>query len=219
MTRGWIDATEPIRDALPAWPGDPSTILRPLAPRGPFRVSKLSLSTHAGTHVDAPRHWRGFRGSVDAIRADVLAGPAVVARSRARELVTADDLAHALERRPVRLLVRTRNSDNEFADLVRSGRFVALSPDAALAALRAGVRLLGVDGPSVDPASSRDWPVHRLFLGAGRVLLEGLRLRAVRAGACELMALPLRLEGGDGAPARVFVRAARPAQVARPRGR
>lgn len=208
---GWIDATEPIRSGLPVWPGDPKVDLRPLAPRGPFRVSRLVLSTHAGTHVDPPWHFvfgRGTRArrSVDEIDPGRLAGGAIVARSPARDLVAAEDLAAALALRPLRLLVRTRNSARDFAALVASGDFVALSEDAARAAVRAGVRLLGIDGPSVDPAASRDYPAHRICLEAGCVLVEGLRLRRVRPGACDLMALPLRLLRGDGAPARVFVR-------------
>jgi arylformamidase len=203
----WIDATEPIRSGLPVWPGDPAVILRPLLSRGPFRVSRLSLSTHAGTHIDPPYHWRSGRQTVDEIRADLLAGTATVVRSFSRDLVSAADVADALEARPRRLLIRTANSGRDFSGLVLRGGFVAVSEEAARAVVRAGVRLLGIDGPSVDPARSRDWPAHRICLEAGCVLLEGLRLRRIGAGACELMALPLRLERGDGAPARVFIRA------------
>lgn len=214
--RGWIDATEPIRSGLPAWPGDPRALVRPLAPRGRFRVSRLSLSTHAGTHVDPPYHVvfgpgskavrARVRRTVDEIAPEVLVGVAVVARSAARSLVPEADLAAALAQRPRRLLVRTGNSSRDFSSLVTEGDFVALSEAAARAVVRAGVRLLGIDGPSVDPAASRDHPAHRICLAAGCVLVEGLRLGRVRSGECDLLALPLRLLRGDGAPARVFVR-------------
>jgi arylformamidase len=129
--------------------------------------------------------------------------------------VPARDLEQALRARPRRLLVATANSSRDFASLVRTGRFVSLSREAARAAVRAGVRLLLFDGPSVDPARDTDWPAHRILLGARCAIVEGVRLARVRAGRCDVVALPLRLLRGDGSPARVLVRA----QVRRRRGR
>jgi arylformamidase len=202
----WIDASEPVRPSLPAWPGDPAVRLVSLAARGPFRVSRLSLSTHAGTHVDPPLHYGAGRRSVDEIAPGVFVGEGIVVRSRARALVPARDVEAALGARPLRLLVKTSNSARDFAGLVRSGKFVALSEEAALAAVRAGVRIVLFDGPSVDPARGADWPAHRVLLGAGCAIVEGVRLGRVRPGPCDVVALPLRLERGDGSPARVLVR-------------
>jgi arylformamidase len=71
----------------------------------------------------------------------------------------------------------------------------------------AGVRLVGLDGPSADPPGAADLPAHRTLLAARVVILEGLDLSGVPPGAYELLCLPLRLRDGDGAPARVVLRA------------
>jgi len=215
----WIDVTEPLGPGLRVWPGDPEVRIEPVARRGRFRVSRLTLSTHAGTHVDPPRHWFRGRLAVDAIPPRMLAGEAVVVTVPRARLVRAEDLAAALAARPRRVLVKTANSSRDFSRLVASGSFAALSAEAARAVVAAGVELLGIDGPSVDPGESRDFPAHRTLLENGVVIVEGLRLARVGRGRVEVVAAPLKLVGADGAPARVFVRRLSRPSVGPPRRR
>ena len=91
--------------------------------------------------------------------------------------------------------------------------FVALDRSAAQAVIGRGIRLVGLDALSVDLGSVEGFPVHRALLGRGVVVVEGLRLAEVPPGPCDLVCLPLRIRGGDGAPARVLVRPRRPGRT------
>jgi len=108
---------------------------------------------------------------------------------------------------PERLLLKTRNSDRWAAGAPFDERFVALEESAASWCVERGVRLVGVDYLSVEPFGSgkRGHPVHLTLLGAGVVIVEGVDLHAVEPGDYELVCAPLKLESGDGAPARVFL--------------
>lgn len=203
-----FDVTLPIHPGMPVYEGDPEVSIRKwlsLDGGGAANVSLLSLGSHTGTHVDAPLHFRSGAPGVDRLPLDVLIGPA-----RVYDLAVADPI-DATSLRGVdlgvypRVLFKTRNSA-----AWREGRsgtdFVALSGDAARILVKAGVLLVGLDGPSADRFSSTDFPVHHTLLDAGVVILEGLDLSAVPPGDYELLCLPLKLRGGDGAPARVVLR-------------
>ena len=173
-------------------------------PRGdPVNVSLLGLGSHTGTHVDAPRHLVDGAPGVDTLALDALAGPAlVVERDRVRCLEATDlhrlDLP-ALRAHP-RLLFKARGVGRH------PDRSVTLSSEAARLLVQAGVRLIGVEGASVDDASAPDLPAHRLLLGAGIIILENLDLSTVPPGWYELLCLPLKIEGGDAAPVRALLR-------------
>lgn len=203
-----FDVTLPIHSGMPVYEGDPEVSIRKwLSPGGvgAASVSLLSLGSHTGTHVDAPLHFREGAPGVDRLPLDVLIGPA-----RVYDLALADHI-DATSLRGVdlgaypRVLFKTRNS-------AASGKgqpckeFVALAGDAARLLVEAGVRLIGLDGPSADPYSSTDFPAHHALLDAGVVIVEGLDLSAVPPGDYELLCLPLKIRGGDGAPARVVLR-------------
>jgi arylformamidase len=183
------------------WDGDPDVSFEPAASLetgDPANLTRLGLGSHTGTHVDAPLHFLPGGDGVDRLPLDALIGPALVldlthveADVRAADL----DFPAGAER----LLLKTPNSRlwerDEFAP-----EHVALEPDAARLLVERGVRLVGVDYLSVGSPET-----HRILLAAGVVPLEGLDLREVEAGAYRLVALPLRLEGVDGAPARVVL--------------
>jgi arylformamidase len=155
--------------------------------------------------VDAPRHFIEGGESVDRIPLDRLIGPAVVLELPAQEpeIGAAELRSHDLQGM-VRVLLRTRNSDllnrAQF-----SSEYRALALDAAEHLLSRGVMLVGIDYLSIERFGSEDYPVHRLLLERGVVIVEGLDLSGVAAGSYELFCLPLRLEGLDGAPARVVL--------------
>jgi arylformamidase len=197
------DISLPLSDQLPVWPGDPPvTLARVGDPAGPW-VSRLGLGSHAGTHVDAPAHFIPGGATVDRLPLEVLIGPAWVVHLPGPGPLAAADLAAAgIPAGVARLLLRTRNSDSrsEFAPDI-----VALAPDASDWLLARGVRLMGIDAPSFEPCESPGEPVHRALLSAGVVILEGLALAGIVPGAYQLVCLPLRLAGGDGAPARAIL--------------
>jgi arylformamidase len=166
------------------------------------------MSAHAGTHVDAPFHFIQDAIKVDKIPVDTLVGPAwVCVVSDSVRAVTADVLeAAGIPSDTRRLLLATSNSALWAGPGGHmSEAYVYLSEDAAGWLVRREVSLVGIDYLSVDPFTSPDHPAHSLLLSAGIVIVEVLDLRGVPSGPCGLWCLPLRIAGGDGAPARVIL--------------
>jgi arylformamidase len=189
---------------MSSYPGDPPYSLESLG-TGAFRISKLSMSSHAGTHVDAPLHFSATGTPVDQLPLEILLGKARVVELSARERVERRDLEEVDLRDDLRVLLKTRMS----GQMLKGGYHedhVYLTEDAALYLVQAGIKLVGFDYLSVDRAGSSDFPAHHALLGAGVVLVEGLDLSEVEPGEYEMACLPLRLAGGDGAPARVVLR-------------
>lgn len=175
----------------------------------PFNVSRLHLGTHTGTHVDAPFHFIQQGLTVDRLPLDILVGPALVLDLEDLPGLTIQPLDLAALHPPrstTRLLLKTRNSylwadrQNEFEQ-----KYVHLDTKAAAWLVQRGIRLVGLDYLSVEAFASTTYKVHQTLLEAGLVVVEGLDLSAVPAGPCQLICLPLKIEGGDGAPARVVV--------------
>jgi arylformamidase len=204
------DISLTISPSMPTWPDDPRVELTLAASmdRGdPYNLTRLSMSAHTGTHVDAPHHFLNDHRSVDALPLEVLTGPCYVTQ-------LPDDVdeisAEVLERVPIgdgttRLLFGTRNSkiwargENEF-----QRDFVAVSVDGAEWLTAHGIKLVGVDYLSVAPFSDGA-PTHTILLKAGVVIIEGLNLSQVPRGFYDLYCLPLKLSGADGAPARAIL--------------
>jgi arylformamidase len=207
----WIDVSVPVRDGMIVYAGDPEVRIERVTDisRGdPANVSRMELGAHTGTHVDAPLHFLDGAPGVDRLALDALIGPAVVADARgARGDVDAAALA-ALDvpAGTERLLLRTRNEGLWDRDGFTRD-YVGVTDDAARALVDMGVWLVGIDYLSIAPASDPA-PTHTTLLGAGVVIVEGLDLREAPPGDYELVVLPLRLVGGDGAPARALLRPA-----------
>lgn len=202
------DVTVPLSSILAAYPGDPSVDIVPvaqLAQGDVANVSRVTLSSHSGTHLDAPRHFYALGATVDTLDLSILLGPARVCAIGSTSHITADDL-RGLDLQGVRrLLFKTPNA----VLWDRPGfqhNYVALKASAAHLLVERGVDLVGIDYLSIDAFECQDFPVHRTLLGAGVLILEGLDLRAVPPGDYELIALPLLLRDGDGAPARFLLR-------------
>jgi arylformamidase len=203
MPRTLIDVTLPITDNLPVWPGDPPVHLTRVSDDLPV-LSGLSMSCHAGTHVDAPAHFLAGGAGVDALPLDVLTGPAWVVHFAGLNPLTATMFAGAaIPTGTQRLLICSDNSDRVVEAF--DPDFVALAPDAAAWLLDRGIRLVGIDGPSIEAYDAPGDPVHRALLAAGVIIVENLALAGVSPGAYELICLPLPIAGCDGAPARVVL--------------
>jgi arylformamidase len=203
------DISLPVSESLPVWPGDPPiriTHTAHLDKGDEATVSWLNFGAHTGTHVDAPAHFVTGGIGVDRLDLDLLVGPALVVHALEVDALSAD-LLESLEIPPgtERVLFRTRNSElwARHADQFDE-RFVAITEDGAHWLVARGARLVGVDylsvAPFCDPA-----PTHQILLGADIIAVEGLDLGQVPPGWYQLVCLPVKLVGGDGAPARAIL--------------
>ncbi len=203
MLNDWFDATLPISERMVVWPGDPAPRLEPVATlaQDGVALTRLVLSSHCGTHVDAPAHFLAGGATVDMLPLAALVGPVQVIDCPGQGPVDWREL-EAVEGE--RLLIRTGASAGLKAGLFDTA-YRGLSV-AAATRLASRVRLVGIDTLSIEPFQAGDYPVHRTLLGAGVVIVEGVDLERVRPGRYDMTALPLRLVGCDGSPARVLLR-------------
>ena len=202
------DVTLPIYTGMIKYPGDArATITRRRSIRSGDNVnmSNLELSSHTGTHIDAPLHFEENGASIDEIPLDALIGPAKLIDLEGIETVDENHLRDADIEGHSRVLIRTSNSallnKPEFTD-----DYVSMTTAAARYLVEHGIKLLGIDYLSVEKLKSSDWGVHHALLGNGVVVIEGLDLRAPPPGEYELICLPLPLRGCDGSPARAVLR-------------
>jgi arylformamidase len=205
----YFDLSLPISEKLITYPGDPPIRLSAHASIGDgddANVTRLSFGSHTGTHVDAPLHFIDGARAIDEIPLDVLIGPVLVAEfDRGTTAIGEAELRAAGVSGETRVLLSTRN--REFLDEEEFREdFTWLSGEGADYLLRAGVKLVGIDYLSIEEFGADEPVAHRKLLERDVVILEGVDLRGVPAGRYELICLPLRLAGLDGAPARVVLR-------------
>lgn len=204
-----IDISVPLSPNVPIWPGSRGIRLlwsKRLNDGDECNNSHLHCDTHTGTHVEAPSHYLEQGATVEQLSLDVLIGPAIVAYLPMVSAITASDLAKlALPPGTKRLLLRTLNSELWAAKITEFREdYVALTSDAAQWIVRKGIRLIGVDYLSVGSYRDRV-ATHLILLQAGVVVIEGLNLYNVDSQEYELVCLPLKLEGAEGAPARAIL--------------
>lgn len=170
----------------------------------PNNSSSVTMSVHSGTHVDAPFHFVPDGLTIESLPLDPFIGPARVCAVDPVNQITAADLPKIELKGETRVLFKTRNS-RLLHRPAYDPDFVAFSREAAEALVGLGVKLVGLDYLSVARADEQV-PVHRAFLDHGVVLLEGIDLSHVPPGRYELIALPIKLHGSDGAPCRAVLR-------------
>lgn len=201
-----IDISPVVSPALAVFPGDtpPSReVLLDLRRGDPLTLSTLKTTVHVGAHLDAPSHYGADAETIEALPLERALGVCEVVRvdALARARLSPGDLPGPP--RAERLLIAT----GSYPDPSRFDEgFAALSPELVEWLDGFGVRLVGVDTPSVDLSDSKELPTHGACLAAGMTILEGLVLDAVTPGIYELVALPLRLEGFDASPVRAVLR-------------
>lgn len=205
----FYDATLPMHHEMVTFPGDPRFDITPLSRRSKgddFNLSLISMGTHAGTHVDSPKHYLQGGAAVDEIPLDVLVGPGIVLDMRGMAWIDDKALATAPLGRHRRVLLKT-----DSGPLLSSGRFhenfVYLTQSGARYLIDKGVMLIGIDSLSIECSTNTGGQVHRMLLESGTVIVEGALLLEVPPGAYEIICLPLRIKCGDGAPARLLLRA------------
>lgn len=202
------DISVPVMNGGVVYPGNPEIHISPqqdMSTGGSSNVSLLTIGSHTGTHVDAPKHMIPDGGGIETLPLDALIGPALV--------VEFDDSVMAvteayLRAQPIagheRVLLKTRNST-----FIRERDFhpdyTYLAPDGAEYLVSLGVRLVGIDYLSIEQFHSGHHRTHKTLLSRGIVIVEGLDLSVPPAGRYDMYCLPVLLAGIDGAPARAVL--------------
>jgi arylformamidase len=205
-----IDVSVLLTPDIATYPGNPQFEITPvhrLAAGDSANNSRLTMGTHTGTHVDAPKHFIDDRPGVDAMSLDLLIGRARVVDMPVRGGVTAKHLEDAGLREDIRVLLRTPNSKlwNNTKEPFHE-EYTHLTGEAAKFLVDQGVKVVGVDYLSVEKFHSPAHPAHHALLGANVIIIEGLNLSEAEPGVYEMYCLPLKVKGADGAPARVVLK-------------
>lgn len=207
MKNKLFDISPAITPAIPVWPGDTpmqQDFIASIGPQCPVNIGRLTLSTHTGAHADGPLHYHQDGAPIGQVPLDVYIGPCrVVHCLDARSAIQPEQLAPFLKGCPPRLLIRTYRQ----APLSQwHSDFCAVAPDTIHLLAAHGVRLVGVDTPSLDPETSKTMDAHHAVYHHGLAILEGLVLDDVAPGDYELIALPLKLTTLDASPVRAILR-------------
>lgn len=193
---------------MPFYPGDPGAEIKParqICDGAIANLSLLKLGSHSGTHIDAPHHFFDGGKTVDRLSLETLVGPVrVLDLTGIESTIDREQLESSGLEGVTRLLLKTSNS-GLWSSPDFSEDYVSLSGPAADYLVNLGIVLLGIDYLSIEQFKSEDYHVHHALLGAGVVVLEGIDLGRVEAGDYELVCLPLKIRGGDGAPARAIL--------------
>jgi arylformamidase len=205
MRRLW-DISPPVHAGSPVFPGDTpfsSAWAARIGPGCPVNVSTLTLSPHVGAHADAPLHYDDEGPPIGALELEPYLGPCrVIHAIGSGPLVRWRDVEHALDGLPPRVLVRTYAK----APAAWDGALAAYAPETVERLADRGVRLIGIDTASIDPADSKALPSHQVIRRRGLRVLENLVLDDVPEGDYELIALPLKLTTVDASPVRAVLR-------------
>ena len=200
------DISPPVSPATPAFPGDTTYSQQwtaRIGPGCPVNLSAITLSPHLGAHADAPLHYGPDGAAIGELALEPFLGPCRVIHAIDRgPLLAPEHLAHASSGLPPRVLVRTAAA----APTEWSPTFSAFAPETIAWLAGLGVRLVGIDAQSVDPADSKTLDSHRQLLAYDMRVLENLVLDDVPPGDYELIALPLKLAGADASPVRAVLR-------------
>lgn len=201
-----FDISPVISENAAVWPGDTPLrreILCDIKAGANIDLSTIHSTVHIGAHADAPRHYHSSGITMESVGLDAYIGPCIVHTVKGKSLISAEDCEHAIKRGAKRILFRT----DSFPDPnIFNEDFTAFSAEAMEAMGRAGVRLVGIDTPSVDPFSSKSLPAHQMLYKYQIANLEGLVLSDIQDGEYELIALPLKLKGFDASPVRAVLR-------------
>ena len=208
----WIDVSVTLEPATtPVYEGDAPMrfdFLKDMRKGDPLTLSSYSLGAHSGTHVDAPQHFVAAGASVDRVSLDALIGPARIIDIPDRvQAIDAAELDRHAWRGAERILFRTRSSRRGWMSMPTFHRdFAYVAPDAAQRMADAGVKLVGIDYLSAEQFGAAEPRTHRILLGRGIPIVEGLSLGAVHEGDYDLIVLPIKVGGHEGAPARAVLR-------------
>lgn len=205
----WIDISLTIRPGMPYWPDNPAVTIEPsqcLAHGDVCNVSKMTIGTHTGTHVDGLNHFIKGAVGIDQMPLDATIGKARVIEIKNPKQITVEEIAPHNIQVGERILFKTRNSNNALKSETFVEDFVHISTEAAKYLAEKKVRTVGVDYLSVGGYQGNVVEVHHALLGSGIWAIEGLNLSEVEPGEYELICLPIKLQDGDGGLARAILR-------------
>ena len=207
---GWIDISVRLRSGMVHWPDNPPVRIERILDmeHGDIaNVSKISMGSHTGTHMDAPLHFVREGEGIDEMPLTAAMGRTRVIESHDPESVKPEDLDPHEIRRGERILLKTQNSARDWpsADFIED--FVYVSQEAARYLAAREIQTIGIDYLSVGGFHRDGVETHEALLEAGSWVIEGLDLSQVEAGEYELVCLPIKVERSDGAPARAILRA------------
>lgn len=211
MSHRWIDVSIPLHNGMVHWPDDRAftreETLR-IANGDPCNLSEFCTSAHIGTHMDAPRHYLPDGAGIESFPISAGVGRARVIAIHDPELIRIEELKPNRLAKGERILFKTRNSEVSWATAKFQEKFVYIPAETAAYLADCGVQTVGVDYLSVGGYETDGPETHRALLKAGIWIIEGLNLKDVEPGDYELICLPLKLVGSDGAPARAVIRRA-----------
>jgi len=207
----WIDISIPLRDKMVHWPTDPVPRITRLKDRDkgdPVSLMEMQIIDHVGTHIDAPLHFIAGGKTIDKMPLNATIGRARVIEIKDKKAITLKELLPHNLRRGERILFKTTNSTRCYKTDEFVEDFVYFLEEVAQHLVDRGVRAVGLDYISIGTPNNREnvGNTHRILLGNGIYVIEGLNLSKVKAGRYELICLPLLLERGDAGPARAIVR-------------
>ena len=199
------DISPPVDENAAVFPGDTrysQQLHFSLEPGCPVNVNAITLSPHTGAHADAPLHYANGEASIGEVDLSPYLGPCrVIHCVDCGPLVRPEHIAHALDNLPARVLLRTSRTASQSWE-----SFTAVAQETLGLLATKNIALIGIDTPSVDPATSQDLPSHHQLLAHGLRVLENLVLDDVPEGDYELIALPLKLTRADASPVRAVLR-------------
>jgi len=200
------DISPVFREDMPCWPGDTPFVLERVArieEGSTVNVSRILISSHVGSHADAPLHYRADGGSIAEMALEPFIGRCHLVDARGTVGATIGiEILPQLPDQVERVLIRQYDRQPHHWDPDLKG----IDPALVFELARRGARLIGMDAASVDPADSKTLQAHRALDAHDIRIIEGLLLDDVVAGEYELVALPLKLAGCDGAPLRAVLR-------------
>ncbi|MEZ0229369.1 MAG: cyclase family protein [Planctomycetota bacterium] len=203
------DVTRPISTKMPVYGDEPRPEIGRIKERakgGSSNLTRIAMSAHTGTHLDAPCHFIDGAPGVESWPLEQLCGPALVVPIGNEKMVGVRDLERArIPAGTERVLFQTRNGSLWDEPAFRDD-YVYIAPDAARWLVELRVRLVAIDYLSVEKFGSKEPKTHLQLLENRIAIVEGVDLRDVEPGLYELFALPIKLAGSDGAPARVILR-------------
>lgn len=213
---GWFDVTATLNPATtPVYEGDAPMkfdFLKDMRKGDVLTLSLYSLGAHSGTHIDAPMHFVAGGVSIDRVALDPLIGPArVINIADGVQAIDAAELNRHSWRSAERVIFRTRSSARGWmASSTFHRDFAYIAPDAAQLLAGASVKLVGIDYISAEKFGAPAPTTHRILLGKGIPIVEGLALEGVSAGDYDIIVLPMKVAGHEGAPARAVLRRRNP---------
>jgi len=209
MPASWLDISVPVRTGMVHWPGDPPVDIRRIKSIGKdssCNLTHMSLGAHTGTHMDAPLHFLPEGDAMETVPLDAVIGPCRVLELRHPTAITVEELRPYRLRAGERILCKTRNSARAWKSDAFDTEFVHIPKATAQYLADRRIRTIGVDYLSVGGYKKDGRETHQILLGAKVWIIEGLNLARIKPGRYDLICLPLKLVGADGAPARAVLR-------------